>query len=282
MKASEGFFTAEIAVALVVGMLIAGTLAKLAPVIMETKAGSQRVALAQRASASSALVAADLTAAYPDSVRAVESGGKLFIEMAPMKALGRYRSGSAASSSLPPCPEDDASIVDAQNPSATLLANDKLSIGVADTCFKTLGSLDGSGVAVGDRAALPGMGAPSFYAGISSAPIVSIAHGSTESMIQMAATSFPAPSADKAVAVVGAPKMWICDPSAGTLSSYSGYALAETQPTAPAGTLQKSIQGVASCSAAYSGGTWIFEVTSTDGARSSGASSQTKAGGGRL
>jgi MSHA biogenesis protein MshO len=282
MKAARGFFTAEIAMALVAGMLVAGTLAKIAPVILETKAGKERLALSERASASATQVAIDLAAAYPDSVRVVESGGKLIMEMAPMKAVGRYRAGSAPISSLVPCPDDDASVVDDQNPSTTVLANDKLSIGVVDSCFKTLGSLDGSGMAAADRAALPGPGAAAFYSGASSAPIVSVVHGSGETRIEISPTAFSAPSAKNLFAIVGAPKMWICDPAAGTLSSYSNYPFAITQPLGPVGTLQKTIQGVATCSAILSGGTWIFEVRSTDGLNSSTASSQARAGGGRL
>lgn len=278
----SGFFTVEAAIAMVVALIVAGSLARLAPIVIETRAARDRATLAEQAKAAASMAARDLSGAYPDSVRASTAGGVLRIEMAPLLAVGRYRSGDASSSSLAPCPADDPSLDPALNPLASAFSNDRLSIGLSDSCFKSLGQVDPSGAKAGDFVALPGLGLVGFHGGASRASLESIIQGAEESKIAIKPKDFGVHSAGHLFALVGQPITWVCDPSVGALSKYVGYAPSAAQPTAFAGSPSVSIAGISSCQAAFSAGSWLFSVTVGPAGRSATASERAAPGGGRL
>jgi MSHA biogenesis protein MshO len=250
-----GFALIEFVMALIAGSILLGSLAGLAPMIRENQASRARQAMDDKAQAAAAMVERSLRSAYPDSVRVAQSGAAIFVEFAPLKGHGRYRAGSADVPELAACPEDDASIANPSDPTA----NDRLSVSAEDSCFKTIGPFAPQGAAAGDWVSLPGSGATGFYGagpatGGSKAMLTSLSAGATESRVGIEPLAFGADSSGRLFSLAGQPSTWVCDPASGNLSLYSGYGLAAAQPTSFPSPPSIAASGVASCSAALSGG----------------------------
>lgn len=192
----------------------------------------------------------------PNSVRLASSGGLYYLEFSPVVTAGRYRSGSASGTDpAPACPSDSASLAD----------NGVLTVGAADTCFKTLGPLDTSGAAAGDWVVVfnagSGYAGADFYetgslTGGNKSKLVSATIGATETKVVFESASFPWDSPGHRFFISKSPVSYVCDPIAGTLTRWTGYPVQTSQPTATLSGLSGSsssilAKGLASCRIGY-------------------------------
>lgn len=198
----------------------------------------QRAALLAEAENAMQTLARELRAALPHSIRI--SGTAL--EMLHVAEAGRYRvetSGGAGS--------------------------DPLDFTAADTSFQAFGTL----TAVANTRAViyhTGQAGADAYAGDSvitpAATAVVVAPASPESAITVGAPHlFPFDSPDRRFYLIDSPVSFLCDPAAGTLTLYSGYAIAAAQPTAAAAaplsaatTVARVVNNVTACSFTYAPG----------------------------
>lgn len=210
---------------------------------------SRRAALADTADTALRRIGRDLRLALPNSVRVTQSGGVTYIEFLLIRTGGRYRSGAEAATTTG-CPAG----------AGTDPAEDVLSFGAADTCFKTLGTLPNLPVAASDFLVVfnltPGTPNADAYqfsgTGGNKSQVSAVAAGATEDRVTFASHSFPYESPGKRFFIIEGPVTYACNPAAGTLTRYWGYTIAAAQPTPPAGgsgALMAS--GVTDCSATY-------------------------------
>lgn len=179
----------------------------------------------------------DVRLALPNSPRLTIVGGVQYLEFAPTVSGGRYRSASATGTdSAPACPVDSSDTPD----------NGILKIGSSDTCFKTLGVIDATGVAAGDWLVVfnAGVGYPgsNFYengsaSGGNKAALAAITSTASESRVSFASNSFDWESPGRRFHIAKSPVTYVCDPVAGTLARWSGYPVQAVQPTTNLGSL---------------------------------------------
>lgn len=251
---SQGMSLIECVLSMAAVSIMLAAMADLTPLLIATSQSRAQAQLAEKAEAISFLLARDMDAAYPDSARVANVGRMVVLEMAPIHAIGRHRAGSPAAEPASPCAADDSSLVDPDHPEEDPWANDRLSIGVADSCFATVGPLDASRVQASDWVALPGFGAAGFYgagaaSGGAKARLAGVQSDGAGARVQMEPTSFAADSPGSLFAIVGQPRTWVCDPVAGILSAFEGYAPSAAQPSAFGGAPLATITGITSCSA---------------------------------
>ena len=168
--------------------------------------------------------------ALPNSARVSVLGGVYYLEFVPVSTAGRYRIASATGSDpAPSCPSDSSAISD----------NGVLTIGQADTCFKTLGIMDATGVAVGDWVVVfnagDGYSGSNFYengasTGGNKAQLTSVSTSATETRVGFSPNAFAWDSPGHRFYVAKNPITYVCDPVAGALTRWSGYAVQASQP----------------------------------------------------
>lgn len=173
---------------------------------------ARRAQLADIADTAVRRIERDLQAALPNSVRIGAAGAKRYVEFLHVKSGGRYRAEL-----------DDAG------------AGDPLDFtSGSDGGFDVLGFP--VTVAAGDQLVVYnlGMAGADAYAGdnrraiTSSGDVASLAFTAT-------GTPLPLASPGQRFQVVDTPVSYECDPAAGTLRRYWGYAIAASQPMPPAG-----------------------------------------------
>lgn len=258
IRRSRGLSLIECVLACLGASIMLAALAQLTPLLVQTSQSREAALLAEKSQSVAFLLGRDMDAAYPDSARVAQVGSTVFLEIAPIHALGRYRAGSPAAEGTSPCPTDDPSLIDPDHPDDDPQANDRLSIGTADTCFTTIGAFDADKVQAGDWVALPGSGPLGFYAfgaasGGAKARLSNVQMTPDGARIQIESSAFAAHSDGRRFAVVGGPRTWACDPVAGTLSAFEGYPPSAAQPTSFGVAPLASIAGIASCSAFVEG-----------------------------
>lgn len=252
---SQGGFTlVELIMALSLALGLSFVIVRAGSLVGATSAQRSALEAQSKARSVASAITSDLSTAYLDSVRFAPWGTSGFVmEFAPAHAWGRYRAGAAASTSTTVCSADDSRL----DPLVSL-ANDQLSLGVPDSCFKTIGPVDATSVSVGDWVSLPGAGSSAFYAngaatGGSKALLGPMEASPTETRIEIDPHNFGTPSSDLGFAIVGQPMAWVCDPEKKTLSKFQGYTWS-TQTTSVFDTPPKLvIEAVASCSVSLQG-----------------------------
>jgi MSHA biogenesis protein MshO len=192
----------------------------------------------------------------PNSVRLTSAGGLYYLEFAPVVTAGRYRAGSVAGADASPtCPVDTAGLSD----------NGVLTIGSADTCFKTLGPLDTTGSAAGDWVVVFNAGSgytgADYYetgaaTGGNKSKLVSTTVGAAETKILFESAAFTWDSPGHRFFIAKSPVSYVCDPTAGTMRRWTGYAVQASQPTSMisglAGATSSILsKGLASCKIGY-------------------------------
>lgn len=184
-------------------------------------------------------MARDLQLALPNSVRVASAGGAVYLEFLQTRSGGRYRAERDASGN-----------------------GDELDFTASDGSFDMLGpppAEPGQQIGAGDLLVVYNLGVPGAdaYAGDNTA-VISGAPGAGslpgESKITFAARQFPFPSPGKRFQVVSGAVSYGCDPAAGTLTRYAGYAVAPAQPTPPAVAGAILASGVTACAIAYTPG----------------------------
>jgi MSHA biogenesis protein MshO len=192
---------------------------------------SRRAALADAADTALRRIGRDLRLALPNSVRVTSSGGVSYIELLLVRAGGRYRADADAGATNT-C-DDGASAVP---------ANDVLTIGSADTCFKTLGDVSNIAQVVTGSDYLvvfnlqPGTDKADAYqtacGAVCNKSLISAAvDGAGSERIVFASNTFTYESPGNRFFIIEGPVSYVCDPTAGTVTRRWGYTIAAAQPT---------------------------------------------------
>lgn len=187
----------------------------------------RRARLADAADTALRLIARDVRRALPNSVRVYSAGGVFYLELLVTRSGGRYRADGGG---------------------------DILDFSVADSGFDVIGPP--VAVQAGDRIAVYNLGiaGADAWAGDTLAAYAG-ASGSMNTIV-IAAKQFPLASPGQRFQVVEGAVSYVCDPTAGTLTRYWGYAPAAAQPTVfAAGTAQALLAtGVRACRVTYQPG----------------------------
>jgi MSHA biogenesis protein MshO len=207
---------------------------------------SRRAALADTADTALRRIGRDLRLALPNSVR-VDGTGK-YVEFLLVRTGGRYRL------------DVDAGATNTCNDGASAVpANDVLTFGAADTCFKTIGSIPNiaqvtasdylvvynlqPGTANADAYQFPGTGG-------NKSQVVSAIAGAGQDRINFAGNTFTYESPGRRFFIIEGPVSYGC--AGGTLTRYWGYAIPAAQNAPPSGGSSAVLAtGVASCSFTY-------------------------------
>jgi MSHA biogenesis protein MshO len=145
------------------------------------------------------------------------------------------------------------------------VTEDLLAFGSADNCFKTIGNLyspssDISKVTASDYVVVfnlqPGTDKADAYqtscgAACNKSQVSSATALTNEDRIQFASNTFTFESPGRRFFIIEGPVTFACDKTAGTLTRYSGYGIAATQPTPPGGTGTLLANNVNDCSITY-------------------------------
>ena len=169
----------------------------------------------------------DLAQALPNSVRVRQVGSNWYLEYLQVRSIGRYRSADASPAAAPLCPASCTGTG----------ARDTLQFGSPDSCFATLGPLQGDPAAAGSDYVVINPLAGNVYTGGASANgwktrlqgLTPVAGGSC---VRMTANSFTMPAARRHVYIVAQPVSYVCNPGTGSLTRVWGYAISATQPVA--------------------------------------------------
>lgn len=271
LNSQRGLALIEAAIACCVMALLSASLIGLAPLFIETQSARARQALADTTQAAISMLERDLAGALPESVRMTETASGFIVELAPLRAVGRYRADSALASALPPCPADDPALETASE-EANPLANDILSFNVHDTCLKTLGELDDGVNLAGFWLVAANSPGTDFYlssaaSGGSKSKIVSVETHAGESMVIIDATRFSSEPSSRQFSIAGEPRSWVCDLRLGTLSAHGGYAISVEQPLTFSNTPLLTFSGVSSCSFALEGALARFGIAMKRGSK---------------
>jgi MSHA biogenesis protein MshO len=175
-------------------------------------AQDRRARLADTADSALRRMARDIRLALPNSVRVTTVGSVVYLEFLGTHSGGRYRAQGGG---------------------------DILDFSGADNSFDVLGPpID---MEAGDRIAVYNLGidGADAWKGETLAAYTGAA-GSTNS-IAFAAKQFPLASPGNRFQVVDGPVSYVCDPGAGTLTRYWGYAISAAQPTAFAGATPRAL-----------------------------------------
>ena len=257
VAALRGFTLIE----LIVAMVLTGILAAAAAVFLRVPiAGyfdlARRAALTDIADLAVRRFSRDVQTALPNSVRVAGACTGLttcYLEYLEVRTGGRYREEPAGGATT--CPAGAGAYTDT------------LQIGIADTCFRSLGPVPdlagiATGAATGDFLVVynlgPGFAGADAYAsgavtGGNKSRITAVAAGAgSEDMIVFQPLAFPLASPGNRFHVVSGPVTYICDPVAGTLTRQWGYAIGAAQGTPPAGGVNALLaNGVTGCSFTY-------------------------------
>ncbi|MBX3675430.1 MAG: prepilin-type N-terminal cleavage/methylation domain-containing protein [Rhodocyclaceae bacterium] len=257
VAALRGFTLIE----LIVAMVLTGILAAAAAVFLRVPiAGyfdlARRAALTDIADLAVRRFSRDVQTALPNSVRVAGACTGLttcYLEYLEVRTGGRYREEPSGGATT--CPAGAGAYTDT------------LQIGIADTCFRSLGPVPdlagiATGAATGDFLVVynlgPGFAGADAYAsgavtGGNKSRITAVAAGAgSEDMIVFQPLAFPLASPDNRFHVVSGPVTYICDPVAGTLTRQWGYAIGAAQGTPPAGGVNALLaNGVTGCSFTY-------------------------------
>ena len=173
----------------------------------------------------------DLRTALPNSIRVTSVGSVYFLEYLEVRTGGRYRAATSGGATAPACPNDDARVTD----NDILSFYQSPSVGT-DTCFKTLGNIPNRAQIVNtDYVVVFNLGIPGASAyespNTNKSLISSTSTSGNEDRIAFNAQTFRLPSPGNRFHVVTGPVSYVCDPVAGTLRRYSGYAIQASQPS---------------------------------------------------
>ena len=253
MKRARGFTLVEMVVAIVLLGILSMVMVPLLQLPMSAHlSATRRAALASELDVTVARLRADLAQALPNSVRVRQVGARHFVEYLEVRASGRLR--AAASGGAQNCPATCSA------PGA----NDVLEFACNESCFTTLGPLDGGApVAASDWVVVnplgPGIANGDPYFGGSAMPVggiksrlQSIAGVGTDQRLTMTPHSFVLAPANRRFYVVATPVSYECNPATQRLTRYWGYAVAAAQPAAfGAANSAPLATGITACSFAY-------------------------------
>ena len=192
-------------------------------------AQDRRVRLADTADTALRRMGRDIRLALPNSVRVTSVGSVVYLEFLATRSGGRYRAQGGG---------------------------DILDFTATDNSFDVLGpAID---MRAGDRIAVYNLGIPGADAWAVAGNTLASYAGAAGSVtnIAIAAKQFPLASPGNRFQVVEGPVSYVCDPGAGTLTRYWGYAIAAPQPTSFAAATPQALLAtrVSACSFGYQPG----------------------------
>jgi MSHA biogenesis protein MshO len=222
----QGFTLVEMIVVIVITGIVGGMVAVFikAPVQSYMDSG-RRADMTDIADSAIRRIARDVRIALPNSVRLTTgacpggSGTCDFLEIIPTTGSGRYRANATGGTG------------------GCGAAGDELKFDAADTCFEVLGPMPilvsgTNSIAVfnqeGDAQCDAYLAGAQNRASVSSSTATSVTISSTTLSSKCASTG-------NRFQVISTPVSYVCDTTAGTLTRYSGYALANPQPTSLSG-----------------------------------------------
>jgi MSHA biogenesis protein MshO len=204
---------------------------------------SHRAALADAADTALRRIGRDVHLALPNSVR-VDPTGK-YLEFGLVRTGGRYR-----------IDVDPAATATCGGGAAP--AEDVLSVGASDTCFKTVGDVANIGqVVVGDHLVVfnlaPGTPSADFFTAAANKSTIDAVptDGAGSERITFNAFTFVHESPGRRFFIVEGPVTYACE--SGTLRRYWNYTISSTQPTSfSTGSNAVLVNGVTDCNFTYS------------------------------
>lgn len=183
--------------------------------------------------AMNAKLADDLRRALPNSVRVRQVGARVLLEMLEVRAWGRHRAGPSGGAQV--CPASACGAAGAQ---------DVFNAACSETCFTSIGPLEGDAPVVGADWVVvnplgPGVpaGDPYFGGNVAVANgiktrLTTLGAAPDGNQLRIAAHTFPALSGSRRFYVVATPVTWDCDPGTQRLTRRWNYAVAALQPAA--------------------------------------------------
>lgn len=190
-------------------------------------AQDRRARLADAADTALRRMGRDIRLALPNSVRVTSVGNVVYLEFLATRRGGRYRAQGGG---------------------------DILDFTAADTGFDVLGPA--IAMQAGDRIAVYNLGILGADAWTGDTLAVYTGGTGSASNITIAAKLFPLASPGNRFQVVDGPVSYACNPTAGTLTRYWGYAISAAQPTPPSAPVSSALlaTGVSACSFDYQPG----------------------------
>jgi MSHA biogenesis protein MshO len=194
----------------------------------------------------------DFRRALPNSVRIHQVGARVLVETLEVRASGRHRAGPSGGAQV--CPAACGAPA----------ARDQLEAACSETCFTSIGALEGDAPLPGDWLVVnplgPGVaGGDPYFGGNAAAGggiktrLTELAAAPDGQRLRIAAHTFPALSTSRRFYLVATPVTWDCDPGTQRLTRRWGYPIAAVQPVAfGAGVASSPLAlGVAACSVRY-------------------------------
>lgn len=227
-NAQRGFSLIEMIIVIAITAIIGSMVALFLRVPLESYvAQDRRARLTDTADTALRRMTRDIHLALPNSVRVTAAGGVVYLEFLGTRSGGRYRA------------QGGGNILD---------------FTVADNSFDVLGPA--ITMQAGDRIAVYNLGIPGAdaWAGNTLASYTGAAGNMTT--LAIAAKQFPRASPGNRFQVVDGPVSYVCNPAAGTLTRYWGYAIAAAQPTVFAAATPRALLAnrVSACNFAYQPG----------------------------
>jgi MSHA biogenesis protein MshO len=249
-ESSRGVTLIELAIVIAITGILAAMIAFFVAPVRSYIDSSRRAALADVADTALRRIGRDVRLALPNSTRVTTSGGVSYLEFLLVRTGGRYRLDA-----------DPAAVGTCNDGASAVPANDVLSFAVADTCFKTIGSIPNiAQVAASDFLVVYNLppGTPSADAyqfagtGGNKSQVVSATAGAGQDRINFASNAFTYESPGNRFFIVEGAVSYVCDPTAGTLTRRWGYAISAAQPTSFTGGSSALVAtGVTACSMTY-------------------------------
>jgi MSHA biogenesis protein MshO len=193
---------------------------------------TRRAEMTNAMEAMNSKLADDLRRALPNSVRVRIVGARVLLELLEVRAWGRHRAGPSGGAQV--CP----ALCGAAG------AQDALEAACSETCFTSIGPLEGDAPVVGSDWVVvnplgPGVpaGDPYFGGNVAVANgiksrLTALAAAPDGNQLGIAAHTFPALAPSKRFYVVATPVTWDCDPGTQRLTRRWNYAIAAAQPAA--------------------------------------------------
>ena len=228
---ARGLTLIELVVAMVLVAIIVGATIYFVYPLRQAVDLTTRAELTDIADNTLQRIGREVRLSLPNSVRVSTSGSSKFVEFLAVRTAGRYRADAGSVSAGADCPPDGVSA-----PTA-----DQLSFDVADTCFKSIGTVGNAAtITTADFLVLNNYGAGfagqnAYEAGASNRVLIAGRNVEANRVrINFASTTFQRTLHDspgRRFYVISGPVSYECNPVAGKIWRNAGYAISPTPPT---------------------------------------------------